>query len=182
MIKRALLFLILSAFLASHANAAETTAFKVVTEKGRVLRCNKVKFGFFKVLSSRGKGKASGKSSHSPHYGGHMAGWKFVESTVIPRREGDSFGVEFLVPKIGKKDTLIIKAVIEVPARKSGVKKLSETFKYKSKESNLMRSVRWTFDTTDGENKDVAKKGVFKLSLYNKDKLLISKTFKVVAK
>ena len=172
-------FVIFATVLSTSAFAEKISEFAITTEKGRVLKCSMVRFGHFKLLSKGEKAKSSRISRPSPHYWDDQAKWKLIKTTLIPRREGDSFGVEFLLPRIGKGDVLILKAVVEAPAKKGPPKRIEADYQYRPKESNLMRNIRWSFDSSDGKNPDIAKEGRFKFSLYNKGKLLFSRTFQV---
>jgi hypothetical protein len=166
--------------LSTEVDKDKAVEFTVTTEKGQVLKCYRVRFGHFQLLSG-GQTREGRKTSNgpSPHVWGHEAPWKLIQTTTITRCEGDSFGFEFLLPRIGKDDALIIKAVIEAPTKKGPSRRIEEDFKYFSQESNLMRSIRWTFDSKDGRNQDVSSEGKFEFSLYNRGALLVSKTFQV---
>jgi len=175
--KKAKLYLtVFFCIITSFLFAGESVTSLIETSNGAKFQCH-FEYGLFKLISKGEKVKSWKDSSGEAIYTFKGTKREFIETNSIHYVVGDAFGFKFKIPELGNGDTLTITIDAIVPTISGGEKKISGNFMYDSKDnSERFKKIFWSMDD-DERHPDVSKYGKFKLSLFNKGNLIISKTF-----
>ena len=178
-----LLFSLLIELAATPADdpAKPTSSLSVLSELGKTIEITELRTGYYKRIS-RGIKVEVGKDSHgNPIYRSTGVERQFIETSDIPLNIGDSFGLQFMVSEIESGDLVILDLVFELPSSvKRGLESsnlVKSAIRLDSKASSQLRRVLWTFRK---ENPQFHLPGKWRIRVYNKGNLLISKRFCVV--
>lgn len=157
----------------------ETKSFQVVTREGKTLVCKNVKYGSRKVISE-GKKALGGRDSHGNFFEiASDSKYEFSETTKIKLSSGTNFGITYELPEIEYADQVSLKviAIFPTPIELNEKKETSISCQYEYDDrSKKEQYITWTFKK-DEPHYHV--KGDWKLEVYNKENLLISKKFTV---
>lgn len=169
-------------FVFGGMGAIEAGVVRAVTQQGAAVDLDILQYGRVTVIAlgaaeTLGEDSTGGKVQRT-----EGARLRFQSTAQVPLTLGEGFGFRVKIPPIPPGDKLAIDVVVTLPSVSIDMtvdrSEVRGRLVYEQKNAGETRNITWTFS---GDNSRYHKTGNWTLSLYNADKLLVTRPFEVVA-